>query len=180
MKGSKEHDTGLEWREKLYIVEWKDTGLVNATVQENQQLYSKDEVRRVKINHDLIKNSGYPSEGEAVHSLMDGNICGMRQILVGDLERAYNIYGEHPEYVRGQMTKSKVRQIPIDLGLCSIDVMFLDGEVISVSVTDPLNLVYSVGWKMRVDRSWGLGHLVTLHSRNFNPRVVYTDPHRLF
>ncbi len=76
MKGSKEHDTVFEWREKLYTVEWKDTGLVNATVQENQQLYSKDEVRRVKITHVLRKNSGYPSEGEAAHSLMDGTHFG--------------------------------------------------------------------------------------------------------
>jgi hypothetical protein len=62
-----------------------------------------------------------------------------------------------------------------------MDLMFLDGEAILMSVTDPLNLVLQ--WRLE-DKSWqeiGLslqGHLATLHSRY--QRLVYTVPHSSF
>jgi hypothetical protein len=64
-----------------------------------------------------VKNSGYPSPNEIPHLLQDGNIRGLPTLGSADLERAYKIYGVHPEYVRGQMTKKKVSRIQVDLGL---------------------------------------------------------------
>jgi hypothetical protein len=36
---------------------------------------------------------------EAANLLMDGNVRGLPMLMKGDLEHAYQIYGEHPEYV---------------------------------------------------------------------------------
>ena len=64
-------------REKLYVADWGTEGTVAVTVQENEQLYTKEE--------------------EAVHLLTDGNMQNIPTILPADVERAYKIYGPHPE-----------------------------------------------------------------------------------
>jgi hypothetical protein len=69
-----------------------------ATVQENELVYTRDEVRRAKLAHELVRNSGYPSPSEVVHLLQDGNVRGIPATLgKADVERAYRIYGVHPE-----------------------------------------------------------------------------------
>jgi hypothetical protein len=53
-----------------------------------------------------------------------------------DLERAYKIYGQHPECVRGNFTKKAVSRVPIDLSLhimekrqvLHVDVIYIDGR----------------------------------------------------
>ena len=58
------------------------------------------------------------------------------------------MYGIHPEYVRGQLTKKKVSRAQVDLGLRSTDknlrmfadVMHLEGNMFLVTVADPLIL----------------------------------------
>jgi hypothetical protein len=95
-----------------------------------------------------VKNSRYPSPNEMLHLLQDGNIRGLPTLGAADLERAYKIYGVHPEYVRGQMTKKKVGRMQVDLDLCSTDktlrlytdVMHIEGNMFLITVTDPLNL----------------------------------------
>jgi hypothetical protein len=99
-----ERDIAFERREKLYVADWytEDT-VVAATVQENEMLYSRDQVKRAKEAHKFLKNSGYPSLSEAVHLLNDGNVRGGPQLLYADVEWAYRIYGAHPEYIHGKM-----------------------------------------------------------------------------
>jgi hypothetical protein len=65
--------------------------VVLATVQENEQLYMKEEVRRAKLTHEFIRSSGYPSPEEVVHLLIDGNVRGIPKLLVEDVRRAYAI-----------------------------------------------------------------------------------------
>jgi hypothetical protein len=36
-------------REKLYIADWGDMAIVAATVQENEQLHTKEKVHRAKL-----------------------------------------------------------------------------------------------------------------------------------
>jgi len=103
-------------RDKLYVADWVE-GHTYATVQENESVYTKEEVRRAKQAYDLIKNSGCPSPGEMLHLLQDGNIRGLPTLGSADIERAYKIYGVHPEYVRGQLTRRKVGRTQVDLGL---------------------------------------------------------------
>jgi hypothetical protein len=77
-------------RDKLYVADWSDVGTVTATIQENERLYSKNEVDRAKEAHQLIKNCGYPSGGEAAHILTDGNVRGLPKLAVADIPE------EHP------------------------------------------------------------------------------------
>lgn len=65
--------------------------MVNATIQENEQLHTKDEVSKAKLVHDVIKNSGYPSAGEAIHILTGENIHGIPQITIQDIWRASKV-----------------------------------------------------------------------------------------
>lgn len=65
----------------------------------------KAERKNAKEAHAFLKNSGYPSQEEAVHLLQDGNIFGLSHLTREDLQRAYDIiYGTPPEYVREKMT----------------------------------------------------------------------------
>jgi len=54
-----------------------------------------------------IRRQNYPSIGEAIHLIQDGNIVDLPNITVDDLRRAYEIFGTPPGFVRGKMTKKK-------------------------------------------------------------------------
>jgi len=103
-----EEDVVFEQKSKLYVADWCVETAVNATVCEKEQLYTKEEIRRAKIAHEFLKCSGYPSVGEATHLITEGNVVGMPMLIKDDIIRAYEVYGEHPEYVRGKMTKKTV------------------------------------------------------------------------
>ena len=62
-------------------------------------------------------NSGYPSANEAAHILRDGNVRGGPMLTAADVERAYKIYGVHPEYVQGKLTNKVVGRPQVDLSL---------------------------------------------------------------
>jgi hypothetical protein len=118
-------------------------------MQENESVYTKEEVCRAKQAYKLVKNSKYPSPNEMLHLLQDGNLRGLPTLGAADLERAYRIYGVHPEYVWGQMIKKKVGRMQVDLGLRSTDktlrlytdVMHIEGNMFLITVTDPLDLM---------------------------------------
>jgi hypothetical protein len=178
-------------RQKLYIADWESVAIVAATVQENEQLHTKEEVRHARLAYEFIRNAGYPSVGEAIHLLTDGNVRNLPKILPVDVERAYRIYGIHPEYVKGQLVKQTVARMPVDTTLrhtdknlkLSTDVMHVDGQLFLVSVADPLNLMLQSKIESESRTTLGLalqGHLAVLRSRDFNPRVVYVDPHSSF
>ncbi len=124
-------------QEKLYVAELYEAEerVVQATVRENE-LYTKDEVKRAKDAHEFLRNSGYPSVGEATHLLTDGNVKGVPLLMRSDVERAYKIYGQHPEYVRGKLTKKTVGRVQVDQTLRSVsktlklyvDVMHVDAK----------------------------------------------------
>jgi hypothetical protein len=144
-----DEDIVFSRQNKLYVADWcVDQGVVNVTVRENERMYTKEEVHRAKHVYKFLKCSGYPSADEAMHLITDGNVHGMPLLIKDDLERAYEIYGTHPEYVRGQMTKKKVGHWKLDISLKCVtksqslytDVMHIDTKKFMVSVTEPLNL----------------------------------------
>jgi hypothetical protein len=178
-------------RQKLYVADWESVDMVAATVQENEKLYTKEEVRRARLVHEFVCNTGYPSVGEAIHLLMDGNVRNLPKILPADVERAYRIYGVHPEYAKGQLVKRTVSRMPVDFTLrytdknlkLSMDVMHVDGQLFQVSVVDPLNLTLQSKVENESQTTLGLalqGHLAVLRSRDFNPQLVYVEPHSSF
>jgi len=119
MVHTQERDVVFQQRARLYVAEWEVEGTVLATAHKNEQLYTKEEVRRAKMTHEFIRNSGYPSPEEVVHLLIDRNVRGIPKLMAADVKQAYEIYGLHPEYVKGQLTKKKVGRTPVDLALQS-------------------------------------------------------------
>jgi hypothetical protein len=180
-------------REKLYVAELNkaDVGMVQATVCENEALYTKEEVKRAKEAYQFLKNSGYPSASEAVHILTDGNVRRVPMLMRADIDRAYKIYGVHPEYVRGKLTRKMVGRMQVDPTLRSVsktlkvyvDVVHVDTKKFLVSVADPLNLTLQsqVQSESRQDLGMELqGQLVVLRNRGYVPSIVYSDPQSAF
>ena len=50
-------------------------------------------MERAKKAYELAKNSGYPSMGELINLIEDGNIVSLPGITRSDVKRAYEIYG---------------------------------------------------------------------------------------
>ena len=179
-------------KNKLYVADWCDAGLyAYATVQENEAIYTKEEVRRARVAYELVRTSAYPSPNEIMHLVQDGNVRGMPPLSRADVERAFKIYGLHPEYVRGQMTNRKVGRAQVDLGLRTTekrlrlftDVMHVDDMKFLITATDPLNLTLQtkVTTENRLDLGMALqGQMSLLRTRGFEPTIVYTDPHSTF
>jgi hypothetical protein len=90
----------------------------------------------------------YPSPVEAQHLLKDGIVKGIPLLMSGDIEYAFKIYGQHPEYVKGKLVKKTVGQVPVDMMLQSVekeqklhtDVMSVDSMKFLVTVSNPLIL----------------------------------------
>jgi hypothetical protein len=144
-----EKDVVFERKNKLFVADWCIEGAVaNATVCKKEQLYMKEEIHRAKVVHEFLKCSGYPSIGEATHLIKDGNVQGTPKLIKDDLERAYAVWGEHPEYVREKMTKKTGGRMKIDISHRSVDkslrlstdIMHIDSDMFLISVTEPLNL----------------------------------------
>jgi hypothetical protein len=163
-------------------------GIVAATIQENERLYTKEEVSRAKLAYELAV---YPSLGEVVHLITDGNIRNIPKLMPADVERAYKIYGSHLEYLWGQMVKKTIARMPVDftlrhvdknLKLCT-DVMHLDREMFLILAVDPINLTLQSKIERESKQELGLGlqgQLAILRSRDFKPTIVYVDPQSAF
>jgi hypothetical protein len=101
-------------RGKHYVADCTDVVQIYTTAAENEQLYTRSELKNAKEVYDFLKNSGYPSQEEAVHILQDGNIFGLPHFTRQDIQRAYDVYGVPPEYVRGKMTTRLAGRTPVD------------------------------------------------------------------
>ncbi len=93
--------------------------------------------------------------------------------------------------MRGQLVRKTVSKTPVDHTLrhadknlkLYTDVMHVDREKFLVSVADPLNLMLQSLVENESRNALGLGlqsHLATLRSCDYEPRIVYVDPHSLF
>jgi hypothetical protein len=87
---------------------------VHATVQENEELYTRAEIQKAKAAFEFLKCSGYPSPDEAMHLFSDGNIFGLPELARQDVLRAYAIYGIPAAYVRGKLTRQAIARAVID------------------------------------------------------------------
>jgi len=108
-----------------------------------------------------------------------------------DVERAYKIYGQHPEYIKGKLVNHLVGRIPIDMTFhstelkqkLSMDMMEIDGKKFLMMVSDPLQLTLQTAVDNESKQVLGMGlqgHLMTLRSRGFEPTIVNADPHSTF
>jgi hypothetical protein len=98
-----QRDAAFICKEKMYIAGWEEIRSAYATTVDTN---AKELC--AQRTYELLHTSGYPPLAEAVHLVEDGNISGMPMLTLEDISRAYEIYGNPPEYVHGKMTKKKV------------------------------------------------------------------------
>lgn len=126
-----------------------------------------------------------------IHLVEDGNVEGMPALTKADVRRAYDLYGTHPAYVRGEMTKRAIGRTAVNHDLVLdekrqalyTDVMHVEGRKFLVSVCEPLQLTFQCPVESEGKTALGLGlqgQLNLLKSRNFQPTIVYTDPASAF
>jgi hypothetical protein len=115
----------------------------------------------------------------------------MPVLSAADVRRAYDLYGAHPEYVRGKMVKKKASRAVIDKNLILdekkqtlyTDIMHIDGSKFLVTVCKPLQLTLQCKIERETQQVLGMalqGQLELLRSRGFIPTVVHTDPQSAF
>lgn len=82
-------DLEFKRTDKLYIANFsqvlKPTVQVCATVQENESIYMRTEIKKAKAAYEFLRCSGYPSPDEAIHLFHDGNIFGLPELTREDL-----------------------------------------------------------------------------------------------
>ena len=81
--------------------------------------------------------------------LQDGNMTGMLNLTAQDVHRAYQLYGNTLEFVRGRMTNKKVTRAVVDddllleekKAILHTDVMQVDMQRFLITVCNPLQIV---------------------------------------
>ncbi len=133
-------------RGKHYVADCTDIVQIYTAAAEHEQLYTKTEIKNAKEAYELLKKSGYPLQEETVHILQDGNIFGLPYLTIEDMQRAYELYGVPPEYMRGKMTARLAGRTPVDhtvvmkekLQVTYTDILHIDGQKFFISVVEPL------------------------------------------
>lgn len=60
-----DRDMIFKGKNDLYVAEWKETAHLNATVAQNELLFSKEQVCRVRVVYEFLFTSGFLSLVEA-------------------------------------------------------------------------------------------------------------------
>jgi hypothetical protein len=170
----------------MFVASVESVASIFVTVAEKKMQYSTAEVKRAEEAYNLLKNAGYPSVAELINLVGDGNVLDMPALNRSDIVRAYNIFGQPPEYVRGKLTKKKVNRTTFDVALRSneaqtlwSDVMHIDQSSFFVTVSEPMQLVMVNYIKNEDAESLGEAlqeQLNLLRERDLKPEIVYVDP----
>jgi hypothetical protein len=173
-------------KNKMFVAKVEEVATVMTTISEKKLQYSSAEVKSAETAYELLRSAGYPSAAELTNLVGDGNVLDMLALTSSDIVRAYDIFGQAPEYVRGKLTKKKINQINFDAALRSTDaqnswsdVMHIDRSSFFVSVAEPMQLVMLNFIKNEEAESLGEAlqdQLNLLRERNFQPQIVYVDP----
>ena len=179
-------------RGKFYVAdmtEWiqEQYSFATSGLNDRERLYTSKEVKRAKEAGEFIRKCGYPSENEALHLVMDGNIAEV-DITTNDIRRYFEIYGPIPAYVRGKTTKpNKILRSEVQDDLkaqrtnqvLTTDIMYVEKQKFLISIVSPLELVLQSPMSSDTANQMGIGlqtHLNTLRSRGFNVTRVICDP----
>ena len=144
--------------------------------------------RTVVKAREFVRKVGYPSEGEALRMVRDGNINSL-PFEAEDIKHAF-VLGEHVAAIKGKLTNRKAKWLTkVDPDLlcsrktqtCVSDVMHMDNNTFLVSVCIPLELTLISYLPDLKETSLGKGlqaQFNVLQSRGFTCNVVITDPQR--
>jgi len=174
----------------MYVADMRDwaTAKVNVTtVAEREAQYSKVEVARAREARDLIRNSGFDSERDAVQLVSDGNVTGVR-LTPSDIRRAFDIYGRPFEAVRGKQTNKKVSRQYADPELKAeqqkeqrlyTDIFSVRQQSFMLTLAEPLGLTIVTSLENETTDQLGLAlqeQVNLLRSYGYIPTVTYLDP----
>ena len=81
-----EMDIVFHCKDGIYVADWDQYWQAYAT--SSTQVYTKVDETRARQAYELLRTSGFPSVGEAIHLLQDGNIKGLPTLTTEDLRRA--------------------------------------------------------------------------------------------
>ena len=177
-------------KNKMYVADMRDwaTAKVNVTtVAEREAQYSKVEVARAREARDLIRNSGFDSERDAVQLVSDGNVTGVR-LTPSDIRRAFDIYGRPFEAVRGKQTNKKVSRQYADPELKAeqqkeqrlyTDIFSVRQQSFMLTLAEPLGLTIVTSLENETTDQLGLAlqeQVNLLRSYGYIPTVTYLDP----
>ena len=139
---------------KIFLADMRDWvtpgGLAMMTTQEREAMYTKRQVQNAKKAGEFIENAGFPSQGEALKLVRDGNIKDV-PVEATDIKLFYEIYGEPISSIKGKTTCQKNVNLSdnYDEGLrmqvteqaMTTDIMHVAGEKFMVYLSEPLNLI---------------------------------------
>ena len=189
----RDEDLVFHRRDKFYVADMRawangDSSrvFVNTEVG-NESEYSKAEVVKARKARELINNSGFSSEREALGLAEDGNITGV-PVTGKDVRRSYDIYGKTTAGVRGRRTAHRSKRQQMDVGLRAPqsvpqtmygDVMFVKNQPFLACLTEPLGLFTLMQVDKQTTSVLGAAlqsQISTIRSRGFQPSTIYLDP----
>jgi hypothetical protein len=112
--------------------------------------------------------------------LQDGNVSGMPNLTSQDVRRAYQLYGNAPDFVRGRMTNKKVTRAVVDddllleekKAILHLDVMQIDSQHFLITVCNPLQITLQVTIERESQAVLGMalqGQLELVRRKGFQP-----------
>ena len=158
------------------------TMLVHNTVQENKLKYTKRQVKKAEEAAQVRRRLFFPSD-EAIPKLSSiNNIPVTRQ----DVIRSIDIFGRDKNAIRGKLTDTKTKTIPLEPvwkhndqpQFLSVDLFFIDGDGYMISVMSPLDHTAVVHIKNRttaVLRGALLKILAKIDQQHYEVSYILTD-----
>ncbi len=193
-----ERDLYFQRRNKLYVADMSDWcneedeehHAYITTALDNEGNYTAKEVEAAKAARSWLARAGYPSEREAVHLVVDGNVKDI-DFTAADVRRAFAIYGPMVQAVRGKTVAKKVSRAPTDdlqkaqqtSQVLYTDIFYVVQKPFLMSVAEPLHLTLVTELTGETTNAIGLAlqeQLGVVRARGFTPVRVYTDPQRPF
>lgn len=128
------------------------------TVEGNERLYTKEQVRAAKRAGAFVRAMGFSSAKNTLRLAKTGRVDGIN-FTPDDVERAREIYGEDVESVRGKTPRLKRgaakyegrphgKMVDSDVTM-HLDIMFLSGVAFLLSYTRPLMMLMTTWIKSR-------------------------------
>jgi predicted lactoylglutathione lyase len=154
------------------------------TVQGNERLYTKRQVRDAEKARELLESLGFVSNQDLV-KLVKRGIPGC-DVKVEDVHRAMRIYGESLGSLRGKTKRSKtdpvyMESIPIEIDtsvLLHVDIMFVESIPFLICVVSPMSMVMVqlLGSRKIADVRKALLHMLgKVRAEGFEAKALLTD-----
>jgi hypothetical protein len=182
-----DRDLIFERRGAVYVADMSDwVQPTAAAMSSSQPVYTSKEMAKAKTAWEFIAKAGYPSETEAVHMALDGNVLGL-DITGDDVRRAFKIFGTHAAAVKGKATRPTAARQAADGELKDrrrdqelfTDVMKVGGRIILITVSRPLMLTVVTPCRSETTEDLGRAfqdQLALFRGKGFNPVKAHMDP----